>query len=55
MYFNLGKYRGSNLSAKTAWDKYMKEISVNVTMVRTLTRVMIGKWQIYFVIIIEYN
>ena len=41
---NVGLYRESNPAAKKAWDEYMKEIDGNVQMIRTSTRVMVGKW-----------
>ena len=41
---NLGKYRDSNPAAKAAWEKYMKDIDGNAEILRTQTRVMIGKW-----------
>ena len=41
---NVGLYRESNPAAKKAWNEYMKEIDGNVQMIRTSTRVMVGKW-----------
>tara|TARA_B100000780_G_C20954197_1_gene380716 strand:+ start:63 stop:761 length:699 start_codon:yes stop_codon:yes gene_type:complete len=41
---NAGLYRESNPAAKQAWAKYMKEIDGAVDLVRTSTRVMVGKW-----------
>ena len=42
--FNPGKYRESNSSAKNAWSKFVEEFEENAQMIRTQTRVMIGKW-----------
>ena len=42
--FNAGKYRQDNKAASAAWDKYMSSIKGNVELVRTHTRVMLGKW-----------
>jgi|TARA_B110000977_G_C11071045_1_gene489554 hypothetical protein len=42
--FNPGKYRDSNSSAKNAWSKFVEEFDENAQMIRTQTRVMIGKW-----------
>ena len=41
---NLGLYRQSNPAAKEAWAKYMDDIDGNVKLIRTSTRVMVGKW-----------
>jgi len=37
-------YRESNPAARKAWDEYMEDIDGNVQMIRTSTRVMVGKW-----------
>jgi hypothetical protein len=42
--FNMGIYREKNKAAQTAWDSYMEENEDNVSLVRSTTRVMIGKW-----------
>ena len=42
--FNMGIYREKNKAAQTAWDSYMEENDDNVSLVRSTTRVMIGKW-----------
>lgn len=41
---NPGLYRQSNPAAKEAWGKYMDDIDGNVELIRTSTRVMLGKW-----------
>ena len=42
--FNVGKYRQDNKAASLAWDKYMSSNEGNIEVVRTHTRVMLGKW-----------
>ena len=42
--FNPGKYRESNPPAEAAWRKFVEEFDENAKMVRTMTRVMLGKW-----------
>jgi hypothetical protein len=42
--FNPGKYRENNSSAINAWNKFIEEFDENAHIVRTQTRVMIGKW-----------
>ena len=41
---NTGLYRESNKDAKTAWGKYMEDIDGVIKLIRTSTRVMVGKW-----------
>ena len=40
----MGIYREKNKAAQAAWDSYMEENDDNVSLVRSTTRVMIGKW-----------
>ena len=41
---NVGLYRESNPAAKKAWNEYVKEMDGNVQLIRSSTRVMVGKW-----------
>jgi hypothetical protein len=42
--FNAGKYRSGNKAAEKAWDEFIDAISEDVTILRTNTRIMVGKW-----------
>ena len=42
--FLIRVFTEKNKAAQTAWDSYMEENEDNVSLIRSTTRVMIGKW-----------
>ena len=41
---NSGGYRETNAAAKKAWSEYMDVLDGNVSIIRSVTRIMVSKW-----------
>jgi len=41
---NSGGYRETNTAAKKAWSEYMDVLDGNVSIIRSVTRIMVSKW-----------
>ena len=41
---NSGGSRETNAGAKKAWSEYMDVLDGNITIIRSVTRMMVGKW-----------
>ena len=42
--FNAGAYRKGDKTAEKAWDEFIAKVSDIVTILRTNTRIIVGKW-----------
>ncbi|MEK9913317.1 MAG: hypothetical protein VW580_05275 [Flavobacteriaceae bacterium] len=42
--FEPNAYRKGNKAAEKAWNEFIEEVSDIVTILRSNTRIMIGKW-----------
>jgi hypothetical protein len=42
--FSVNKYREGNPAAEKAWDEFIDTVSDEVTILRSNTRIMLGKW-----------
>ena len=42
--FSVNKYREGNKEAEKAWDEFIATVSDEVTILRSNTRIMLGKW-----------
>ena len=41
--FDIGKFRETNKTAMSTWDKFIQSNQSNVEIVRSTTRIMMGK------------